>query len=713
MPALDWVVAEWVLSPAIPPLWIAVLAGLLLVLVLLGLARRVRGMPARALAAALLLVVLAGPALRVEQREVLPDVAFLVVDGSGSQTLSSRDAESRSAASRLEPALREQGIEVRTLRVGEPAASRVLGPLRDAAREVDPARIAGAVLLSDGLVDDPDALDSFPGPVHMLLSGGEAEFDRRLQLLRSPVFGIVGEAAELELVIRDEIGGEAPQPGVLSEPVEVEIRVHGGTVQRLTARPGETQRVALPVTRAGSVPVEVRVPVVAGEITGRNNSAAFTIEGIRDRLQVLLVSGSPHPAARVWRNLLRSDPAVDLVHFTILRLAESVEPASNEELSLIDFPVRRLFVDEIDRFDLIIFDRYQRRGFLPEDHFESIVRYVRDGGAVLVAGGGEWAGAQGFSGGVLDSVLPLIPTGVEQVTAYVPEVTDLGRRHPVTAGLTAALDQAGPWYRLAQSRLRSGQLLLTGHDGVPVLALDRVESGRIGVLASEHAWLWSRGHRGGGPHRELFRRIAHWLMREPDLEEESLQAREEDGQLVVLRRSLAEGPAEIRLRDPDGRDLPLEMIRVAPGLWRGVVEEPDPGLYRATSGELGTLAIIGGGGREFDSVIATDARLRKLVEGTGGSVRRLASGDPRVDRVAAGGPMAGSDWIGLPRRGAHRVLGTELRPLLPPWLALLLVLAALAVAWWREAGAGWRDRFEVLRRELPLGRRVGPGRSEE
>ena len=713
MPALDWVVAEWVLSPAIPPLWIAVLAGLLLVLVLFGLARRVRGMPARALAAALLLVVLAGPALRVEQREVLPDVAFLLVDGSGSQTLSSRDAESRSAASRLEPALREQGLEVRTLRVGEPAASRVLGPLRDAAREVDPARIAGAVLLSDGLVDDPDALDSFPGPVHMLLSGGEAEFDRRLQLLRSPVFGIVGEAAELELVVRDESGGEGPQPGVLSEPVEVEIRVDGGTVQRLAVRPGETQRVALPVARAGSVPVEARVPVVAGEVTGRNNSAAFTIEGIRDRLRVLLVSGSPHPALRVWRNLLRSDPAVDLVHFTILRLAESVEPAPNEELSLIDFPVRRLFVDEIDRFDLIIFDRYQRRGFLPEDHLDSIVRYVRDGGAVLVAGGGEWAGAQGFSGGVLDSVLPLIPTGVEQVTAYVPAVTDLGRRHPVTAGLTTALDQAGPWYRLAESRLRSGQLLLTGHDGVPVLALDRVESGRIGVLASEHAWLWSRGHRGGGPHRELFRRIAHWLMREPDLEEESLQAREEDGQLVVLRRSLAEGPAEIRLRDPDGRDLPLEMIRVAPGLWRGVVEEPDPGLYRATSGELGTLAIIGGGGREFDSVIATDARLRTLVVGTGGSIRRLAAGVPRVDRVADGGPMAGSDWIGLPRRGAHRVLGTELRRLLPPWLALLLVLAALAVAWWREAGAGWRDRIEVLRRELWLGRRVGPGQSKE
>ena len=694
---MERAVSELAFAPVVPPAGIAVLACIVAALLVLGIVWRIRGMAGRTVAAAVLLLALSNPLVLVEEREALPDVAFLVVDESGSQKLADRSAATESARLELEDRIQGKGLELRVIRTGSRDASPILGALQEAAQEVAAERVSGAVLLTDGLADDEGALQSFPGPVHALISGGPDESDRRVRLLSAPTFGIVREKAEIVFVVEES--GTAS-----GTPANVEIRVGRDWVEQVPAVPGVPQTVRFPVDRAGSIPVEIRAPLLPEEVTGRNNIAAFTLEGVRDRLRVLLVSGSPHPAARVWRNLLRADPAVDLVHFTILRLTASVDLAPSEELSLIEFPVRRLFLDEIDQFDLIIFDRYERRGFLPEGHIANIVRYVREGGAVLVAGGGEFAGVQGLSGGPLDAILPLSPTGSEHVTAYNPALTDMGRRHPVTAGIAASIEGAGPWYRLVETDARSGRTLLAGTGGRPLLALDRVDEGRIGVLASEHAWLWSRGHGGGGPHRELFRRVAHWLMREPDLEEEALRAKEADGAVLVSRRTLEEEPAEVRVVDPDGREALVNMEAVAPGLWQGAVEDAAPGLYRFASGEMETLAIVGGRrGRELEEVVSTGEALMPLAQATGGIVRRLSDGIPSIRRVAAGRPAFAADWLAFPRRDAYRVASTELRSLMPPWLAVVLILCALAAAWIWESGAGLR-RWRAITSEVPADR---------
>ena len=681
---MEQVFAEVTLAPVVDPVWILGASCVVIALAGVGVWRRVRGMAGRIVAAVILLLALVDPRVQVDERELLQDVVYLVVDESGSQEIAGREKQTATAALEFERQLRDAGAEPRVVRVGDGGASPVLQALRGAVQEVAEERVSGAVLITDGLVDDAEALPEFPGPVHALITGDDREFDRRIRLLRAPTFGIVRQEAEVELLF-EELG---PTSGVSEE---VEVRVDHEWTGIVLMRPGQSHTVSIPVNRSGSIPVEIRLPQAPGELTGENNFEAFSFEGVRDRLRVLLVSGSPHPAARVWRNLLRSDPAVDLVHFVILRNANSENIVPNTELSLIEFPVRRLFIDEIHQFDLIIFDRYERRGFLPDGHVGNVVRYVREGGALLVAGGGELGGVRGFAGGQLEAIMPLVPLGSEQVSAFRPTLTSIGSRHPVTAEVASAMERSGQWYRLVKTKSRLGHTLLTGPDEFPLLALARVDQGRVGVLASEHAWLWSRGHGGGGPHRELFRRVAHWLMQEPELEEEALQVTHEGGMLTVSRRSMEELPPETRALDPEGNEAVINLRAVAPGLWKGFIPDPVPGLHLFRSGKLEALARVGREqGNEMNDVVATGERLESLVESTGGRILRVSDGIPFLRRGTKASAIPRDDELLLPRRDAFRVVDTEIRSLMPPWLAVALILCALAAAWAREAGTSIR-----------------------
>ena len=129
-------------------------------------------------------------------------------------------------------------------------------------------------------------------------------------------------------------------------------------------RSGWSSGIEIPITRAGPTVVEMTADTLPGEVSTLNNRAVVEINGVRDRLRVLLVSGEPHAGERTWRRLLKSDPAVDLVHFTILRPPEKDDLTPLNELALIAFPVRELFQVKIREFDLIILDRFQNRGIL-------------------------------------------------------------------------------------------------------------------------------------------------------------------------------------------------------------------------------------------------------------------------------------------------------------------------------------------------------------
>jgi hypothetical protein len=306
------------------PLWLAIaLAVIAGVLVLLALFGGVRGAVLRALAGAVLAAALFNPVLLREEREMLPDIAVVVADRSQSQLTGSRTGLTDAALAELRArinALPDTEVRLVDVRSGistSDEGTHAFAALRQALSDVPPERYAGAVMITDGQIHDvPDAeiAAGYDGPLHALVTGKPGELDRTVKLTQSPKFGIVGERQPMRFIVHD-----------------------AGTDQ-------------------GRLP---------GELTTRNNRAIVVIKGIRDRLRVLLVSGEPHAGERTWRNLLKSDPSVDLVHFTILRPPEKQDGTPINELSLIAFPTRELFVEKIDEFDLIIFDRYQRRGVLP------------------------------------------------------------------------------------------------------------------------------------------------------------------------------------------------------------------------------------------------------------------------------------------------------------------------------------------------------------
>lgn len=683
-------------DPTLPWPAIAVLAGLSALVVAVSLWRGLKGWWLRALAAAVLLAALADPSLRDEDRAPVADIAVVVVDDSASNRLADRPAQAEAALDGVEAELagvaQSQPLETRVVRLADAGdgGTQLLGALAEATAELPSERVAGAILITDGQAHDPQALAGFPGPVHVLLTGREADWDRRVVVETAPAFAIVGEPVSLRLRVEDL--GAAPEA---AGGVDLLVALDGGEPRRITAPIGRGVTLPMTIARGGQNVVEISTPAVGGELTDRNNAAIVTINGVRDRLRVLLVSGEPYPGERTWRNLLKSDSAVDLVHFTILRPPDKQDFVPVFELSLIAFPTQELFMEKVDEFDLIIFDRYKRRGILPNTYFENIVRYVREGGALLVSSGEEIAGADSLARSPLDQILPAGPTGRVFEEGFTPRVSAIGERHPVTADLAGhaprppAEDGApgwGRWFRMAEVDIRGGEAVMEGPEGGALLVLDRQGEGRVAMLASDQAWLWSRGFEGGGPQAELLRRLAHWLMKEPQLEEEVLSGAREGDNLILSRRTLAESLPPVIVTSPTGETAEVRLTEVAPGRWEGALPAAGNGVWRLANGDLEAVAVVGPRApREFADPVSTGAILAPLATATGGGVKRLEAGVPDIRMVREGRPAEGRGWIGLAAREAYQLRDVRQVSLAPGWLTLLLS-AGLIFAAWRVEG---------------------------
>ncbi len=670
---------------------IYVLGALTLLIVGFSIWRGLKGWPYRLAAGAVLLAALLNPSLQTEDREPLSDIVLVVTDASASQDLSDRPTQTEEALTTLEAEIAALGMEMRLATVGDApdnAGTLLMGELTRMLAEVPRARVAGAILLTDGQLHDAGLVLDMPAPIHALLTGREGDWDRRLVIETAPAFAIIGEEFQLQLRLEDQ----GAIPADLAGRSEILIAIDGEEPRSFTVPVGETLNLPLTLEHAGQNVIQFIVPEAEGELTDRNNAAVVQINGIRDRLRVLLVSGEPHPGQRTWRNLLKSDPSVDLVHFTILRPPDKQDGVPVSELSLIAFPTRELFMEAVDEFDLIIFDRYQRRGILPMLYIDNIRQYVTDGGALLLAAGPDFASAASLYRTPLAEILPGRPTARVIDQPYLPVITDLGNRHPVTAGLEdehAAPPEAeapwGRWFRQIELTEQGGQTVMSGASDAPLLMLDRVGEGRVALLASDHAWLWDRGYEGGGPQLEMLRRLAHWMMGEPDLEEEALVATADGQTLTVTRRTLAEEAADVTVTYPDGTEEILALNETAPGRYTAEIEGAEQGLYRLTDGTLDTVIALGPAApREFEETIASADRLLPVTEPLSGAVMRLEEGMPDLRRVAEGRNAAGRGWIGLTTRDAYLTTDVTVTPLVSAWLFLLISAGLMLGAWLRE-----------------------------
>jgi hypothetical protein len=680
-------------DPLLPWPLVATLGGLLVVVLAVLLWQRVRGAWLRAIASALIVLALTNPVLKREERDPLPAIVALVVDDSASQRLGERAEQTQATVAALKARLEALGgFELREVHAADRPdgdGTALFSELTKLVDDVPPEQIAGALLVTDGIVADVPANAEalgFNAPIHGLITGEAGEHDRRVVLDRAPRFAILGELQSIQYRVLDP----DLQPGT---QVTVHLRIDGTEVATDTVTVGDEHLIDLPLGHAGRTIVELEVEPGANELAEENNVAVAEIDVVREHLRVLLVSGEPHAGERTWRNVLKSDAAVDLVHFTILRPPEKQDGTPINELSLIAFPTRELFEEKIGEFDLIIFDRYQSRGVLPIVYYDNLARYVREGGAVLVAAGPDYAASGSLYRTPLGPVLPAVPTGEIIEEPYRAAISPIGMRHPVTRDLPGAASEPpawSEWFRLVDTDAIAGDIAMTGPGDRPLLVLAHEGDGRVAMLLSDQAWLWARGYEGGGPHAALLRRLLHWLMREPELEEEALTAHSEGRDLIVERQTLADAPPQVTVAGPTGEAEPMTLTEAEPGLWRGVIEDAPLGLHRAEDGKLTALAHIGPANpAEFQDVISTTERLAPIADATGGSVRRVASAAgvaiPRVSAVSSRAPAAGRDWIGLRRSEATVLRSIDQLPLFGGLLGLALLVGGFAALWYREA----------------------------
>ncbi len=634
----------------------------------------------RALAAAFGLLALSNPALVEEEREPLPSVAAIVVDRSDSMEFGDRNEIATTAFAEIQAELEANpSIDLRVIEaetVGD--GTRLIGALEGLMADVPRDRIAGAILITDGQVHDlPENLSRIRelGPVHALITGDPRASDRRITLVQAPNFDIVGDEAEFVIRIDDPEGGTVP----------LTYAINGGRSQAQYIEAGEDVSIFIEVERRGDNIVVFETPEGEQELTLANNRTAATISGVRDGLRVLLVTGRPNASGRVWRDLLKSDPSVDLVHFTILRPPYKRDMTPLEEMALIAFPTEELFEDKLDGFDLIIFDQYERRGVITMGYLADVARYVDEGGALLVVAGQSFAGPASLARTPLAGILPALPTGEVISEDVMPTLSDEGMRHTITEDFNGR--SWGKWLRYIQARADTGDVLMRTEDGAPLFAVDRVGEGRVAQLLSDQIWLWARGYDGGGPFSDLIRRSVHWLMKEPELDERQLQLTAQGDIVRANLRTLADRAAPLIIETPDGSFLEPEWRNDGPGSYNAEVPVDQLGLYRAQSGGLEAVALNGPANpREFAALEATGDLLRPLAESSGGGVFSLDSvGDrPDLRMVGRRADAAGGNWLGLRERGAYAVRSSTSVPLLPGLLAIGLILLALLFAWRRE-----------------------------
>ncbi|HET6377026.1 MAG TPA: hypothetical protein VFG05_01755 [Methylocella sp.] len=682
-------------SPLLPWPLISLLGVIALALTGLGLFTRGPLSLLRALGFGLLLLAMAGPALVQEERNPLKEVAAIVVDKSGSQTIGRRPAQTEKARAELEKSLHALGnIDVRIIdsaQAGNDAeGTRLFAALNAGLADVPLERVGGVFMITDGVVEDAPADKSmlgFNAPVHVLITGHEGERDRRIELLEAPRFGIVGKEQPIELRVADTAES--------SEPVMLKVRRDGSPVAAIAATPGQRIRVPVKIEHGGPNVLELEAEALPDELTAINNKAVLTIEGVRDKLKVLLVSGEPHAGERMWRNLLKSDPNVDLVHFTILRPPEKQDGTPINELSLIAFPTSDLFGRKIKEFDLIVFDRYSNQSVLPLIYFDNIVRYVREGGALLLAAGPDFARPEGIYYSPLGRIAPARPEGSVIEQAFRASVTAEGARHPVTRGLPGA-EQTPPawseWFRQINAEVTHGTSVMSGAGGKPLLVLSREGKGRVALLLTDQMWLWARGFEGGGPHLDLLRRLAHWLMKEPDLEEEALRASVRGHVIEVERQSLKDDLPPIAVTSPSGHEESITLRKTEPGVARASMNAAETGLYRLTDGTLSVLANVGPENpREFQEVVSTTEKLKTIAESTGGTIRRIgnaASSDVTLPRLAAIGESpvyGGTGYAAIKRTGISEVKGVSVLPVAAGFLGLAVLLGSILMTWIFEA----------------------------
>ncbi|MDP7114378.1 MAG: glutamine amidotransferase, partial [Myxococcota bacterium] len=398
---------------------------------------------------------------------------------------------------------------------------------------------AAVVLLGDGI--DRAALgQAFAGaggagvgaatldlavPVSTVTFGGEVGGDLTIRVGSMAPFAFVRRPVLVPVAVEAE-------PGELGE-VTVTLTRDGAQVGVRTVDLGPDGRgqAEFEVTpeQTGYLTLDVAAPTPAGDPLPGNNSDAVTLRVIRDRTRVLQLASHPSWDVRYLRRFLKTDPNIDLISFYILREAPLWGPYRNSPISLIEFPHRELFGEDLAGFDLVVLQNFSFES-LPGlfgargAYVNNLIEFVRDGGALLLVGGDRSLGRA--ESGALADVLPveLGAAGATAADGSRLQLTDAGARHPVTrlaGGLEAnrgaweALGPLGSYNDVGPARESAVVLATAGEGGAPALSVRQLDTGRLMLLASDGTWRWAMEGEGHA-HTRFWRNAVRWLVRDEE-----------------------------------------------------------------------------------------------------------------------------------------------------------------------------------------------------
>ena len=654
-----------------------------LIVIFIGFKLKAPGNIFKAMLLFLIILSISNPTIISENRENIPDTVAVILDLSPSQNINDRKETAQTTYNNIKDELEKiNNLDIRLKTINGERGSKIFEPLNSMIGDVPEERLAGAIIITDGQISDVPTLVNnfnFKAPLNVLLTGNREEKDRRLIIESSPRFGIVGEEVNIDIKVEDI---SAINPNAL-----VSINMNDEIEQSRSIPIGEIVTITMPLERAGITSLNIEVEPGKEELTLQNNKAVVEINAIRERLKVMLVSGEPNMGLRSWRNLLNSDPSVDLVHFTILRPPNKQDLTPVGELSLIPFPSRELFQANLNDFDLIIFDQYHLRGILPQFYLKNVVEYVVNGGALLDASGPAYAGPYSLSLSPLQNILPTEPTGDVVVQEFIPTMTDYGERHPVTANLKDnTSNNWGPWYRMVEGLTIAGDVLLEGPEARPLLILNRVGEGRVAQILSDQSWVWTKPGSNKGPQADLLRRLVHWLMKEPDLEENELSARIDNDTILITRNSLILDNKPIISTSPDNTKKEIILEDIGKGKQIGKILSPQEGIWKFSSGNSKISLIVGNSNSsEYLDVRTTENIVKPIVEFTSGSINWVNNKNlPKIIHLPKNKLTENSNYIKLVKNEKYFVKSLQQSTLTPWYLVLMLSLILLFLSWYRE-----------------------------
>ncbi|MCZ2328724.1 glutamine amidotransferase [Bartonella sp. F02] len=690
-------------QPLLPTFWLLALGGFSVFFIIISLITRRRGALLRLIALASLLLALLNPMITKEQREPVKSIVGIVIDHSESQTFGTRGDDNDKAQTYLANELvHYPQFEPRFIEAGKLANNRytsstnLFQTLKQAIADVPPSRYAGTILVTDGQVHDtPSESDlSNQAPINALITGRQNEFDRQVKFVSPPRFALINKPQMLSILVEDT--GKRPES--IPEQANITVSMNGEEIGQYSVTPGVIFQTEITLSHAEKNIIQVTTDTHEGELSFNNNHAITIIEGIRENLRVLLISGAPYNGERTWRDLLKSDLNTDLIHFTILRPPEKADNTPVNQLSLVVFPTTKLFVEEISNFDLIILDGYQHSNVLPLIYYDYITQYVQKGGALLMVTGPEFTGEHSLAKTPLISVLPALPNGAIIQKPFRPTLTKEGQRHPVTRDLETSTHPASQWGRWLRQIVihHTGEstTLMKGANEQPLLLLSRIGKGRVGMLLSDESWLWARGFEGGGPYAALYRRISHWLMKEPALEEENLSATSDHRRLTIRQQTLKDHPEPVEIIFPSGKHENITLSKEKEGIFVATINTDETGLFTIRNRNQTIFFPLGGlDNLEFSDLISTEEKLMPISKRTGGHITRLHRDNkedfqfppikliqPQTKQTSSHAPS-----IILKEATETRLINAFHFPIFSGFFALCACLSLLCSMWYRES----------------------------